>query len=138
MGFKPGNIPWNKGISTIPWNKGVKGYKLNIKNPEQTKENIRMGVKKAWTEGKYIGVDFSKTDVQKRKMSKAKITNGNTMYRKWGKKDNCQLCKSKNNLLVHHKDFNRLNNNIKNLICICRSCHKKTHDVFNKLRGERK
>lgn len=38
-----------------------------------------------------------------------------------GKK--CQECGSSENLVVHHKDKNRANNNIENLEVLCRSCH---------------
>jgi len=40
-------------------------------------------------------------------------------------KDFCEICGSKNNLDIHHKDGNWQNNNLDNLICLCRSCHTK-------------
>jgi 5-methylcytosine-specific restriction endonuclease McrA len=30
---------------------------------------------------------------------------------------------------IHHKDRNRLNNKPENLICICKSCHRKEHNA---------
>lgn len=43
------------------------------------------------------------------------------------KKDKCEICGSKENLDVHHKDNNWNNNNLDNLECLCRSCHSKEH-----------
>jgi len=38
----------------------------------------------------------------------------------------CQICK-KNGWIVHHIDYNKFNNNPKNLITLCRKCHMKTN-----------
>jgi len=45
-------------------------------------------------------------------------------------KSECKQCgyKNKKVLIVHHKDFNRKNNNIKNLIWLCRNCHYLIHE----------
>ena len=43
------------------------------------------------------------------------------------KKDKCEMCGSIKNLDIHHKDHNWKNNNLDNLICLCRSCHMKEH-----------
>src|SRR5690348_434461 len=47
-----------------------------------------------------------------------------THYRKF-LKDFCERCRAADNLLIHHKDRNRKNNNPKNLETLCRSCHAK-------------
>ena len=39
----------------------------------------------------------------------------------------CEYCESIKNLEVHHKDHNRNNNELENLILLCKSCHKKEH-----------
>lgn len=39
----------------------------------------------------------------------------------------CEVCGSDKNLEVHHIDENRQNNNVENLILLCKSCHKKKH-----------
>lgn len=39
----------------------------------------------------------------------------------------CQICSSDKHLIVHHKDKNKKNNNINNLIVLCRKCHGKIH-----------
>jgi HNH endonuclease. len=41
------------------------------------------------------------------------------------KKSKCQQCGSTKNLMVHHKDGNRKNNNPSNLETLCWSCHEK-------------
>ena len=40
-------------------------------------------------------------------------------------KDKCEICGSKSNLDVHHKDGNWKNNIIKNIQILCRSCHER-------------
>ena len=39
----------------------------------------------------------------------------------------CQDCGSSEWLGVHHKDLNRLNNSLNNLILLCWECHSKKH-----------
>jgi 5-methylcytosine-specific restriction endonuclease McrA len=41
------------------------------------------------------------------------------------KKGKCQSCGSTKNLMVHHKDGNRKNNDASNLKTLCWSCHEK-------------
>lgn len=36
----------------------------------------------------------------------------------------CVICSSKQNLEIHHKDKNYRNNNLNNLMLLCRHCHK--------------
>lgn len=43
------------------------------------------------------------------------------------KKDKCEICGKTGKLDIHHKDGDYNNNNIDNLMCICRSCHTKIH-----------
>jgi len=54
------------------WNKGKKGYKRKTKDPKTASKNISQGVKKAWKEGKYNNVDYSKSQAQKDKLSEIK------------------------------------------------------------------
>jgi 5-methylcytosine-specific restriction endonuclease McrA len=39
----------------------------------------------------------------------------------------CERCKSKKNLEIHHIDRNRRNNVKENLMPLCKSCHRKLH-----------
>lgn len=52
--------------------------------------------------------------------------------------EECQLCGTEDNLVVHHKDLNHYdddnfftNNDIDNLEVLCKSCHAKSHNVLN-------
>ncbi|MFW6282022.1 MAG: HNH endonuclease [bacterium] len=47
----------------------------------------------------------------------------------------CERCGSKENLLVHHKDRNRENNNLENLEMLCKSCHQKEHMIRDEETG---
>lgn len=42
---------------------------------------------------------------------------------------NCYICKIKEKriLVIHHKDKNRSNNNLSNLVCLCLNCHFLVH-----------
>ena len=59
-----------------------------------------------------------------------------TLKNKIRKRDNyaCQLCfktkkeNNNNSLCVHHIDYNKKNNNLKNLLSLCNSCHARTND----------
>ena len=42
-------------------------------------------------------------------------------------KDRCEICGKSGKLDIHHIDENPNNNNIDNLMCLCRSCHMKIH-----------
>ena len=55
-------------------------------------------------------------------------------YRR-AKKTKCEWCGSTNNLLVHHLDENRYNNNIDNLITLCKRCHQNLHTKRNMTTG---
>lgn len=48
----------------------------------------------------------------------------------------CSRCNTTKKLLVHHKDGNRLNNDIGNLIVYCRSCHSLIHQQVIELQKE--
>ena len=51
-----------------------------------------------------------------------------------GKSKKCIVCGSKKYINLHHKSYKRLGgiNEIKDLITVCRSCHKKIHDIEKK------
>ena len=53
----------------------------------------------------------------------------NQLKNKIKKRDNkvCRLCEDNKNLLIHHIDYNKLNNKDDNLITLCFQCHGKTN-----------
>lgn len=61
-------------------------------------------------------------------------------YRKI-KKPYCEYCNSTKNLCVHHIDGNRNNNDITNLITVCKKCHQQHHverDVLGRFKRRNK
>lgn len=63
-----------------------------------------------------------------------------TNYRKV-RKDECELCGSTINLCVHHIDGNRDNNDINNLLTVCKKCHQQHHvtrDEFGRFKRRSK
>lgn len=51
-------------------------------------------------------------------------------------KSHCERCSSQRNLVVHHIDRERTNNDPDNLETICRSCHHAEHEIHNWPKGE--
>ena len=49
------------------------------------------------------------------------------VYRKLVESRPCALCGSTKHLVVHHKDHDRSNPDVSNLVVWCRSCHSKHH-----------
>ena len=50
-----------------------------------------------------------------------------TLYRKMVKKDHCASCETTDDLCVHHKDEDHLNNDPTNLEVLCMACHSRMH-----------
>lgn len=48
-------------------------------------------------------------------------------YRKGMAKEKCETCGSRQNLAIHHKDFDHYNNASENLQVLCVSCHMSLH-----------
>lgn len=113
------NSPFVKGH--IPWNKGLKGeeYKKHFKNGfKHISELNRKKLKEknpAWRGGRSF-IDYGKEWVKIRN----KI-----------RKNQCERCGNNENLMVHHKDFNKRNNSLENLMTVCRSCHTTIHNLFD-------
>jgi len=42
----------------------------------------------------------------------------------------CNFCKSKINLQIHHIDNNCHNNDLDNLVCVCKRCHTNIHKII--------
>jgi len=121
--FKKGNTPWVKGkkatdktklkqseakLGKSTWNKGLKGYNEGNKHWN-------------WQGG-----------ISRRGYPKEFINELRILIKD---RDNytCQVCISREKLIVHHKDSNKKNNVLNNLITLCRSCHMKIHNGGMKL-----
>lgn len=59
--------------------------------------------------------------------NKDKVTTGISIYRRLITSDSCTRCGSRKNLLVHHKDEDRTNNQVTNLEVLCKACHQSHH-----------
>lgn len=53
------------------------------------------------------------------------------IYKKVNKSIICSTCRTTLKIHIHHKDKNVFNNDIKNLIALCSSCHGKEHVRLN-------
>lgn len=67
------------------------------------------------------------TEETKKKIGKGVYRNGIRGYRNLVDIKECSFCGSVKNIVVHHIDENRKNNNVKNLKVLCASCHTKLH-----------
>lgn len=54
-------------------------------------------------------------------------TTARRIYELFGNATRCEKCGKEGRLDIHHKDENPNNNNLENLMCVCRSCHMKIH-----------
>lgn len=48
----------------------------------------------------------------------------------------CGATMDNNQLDIHHKDFNHNNNDLTNLVCLCKECHRIVHDTWRNTIGE--
>lgn len=51
------------------------------------------------------------------------------------KKKTCKICDTKQNLIYHHKDHDRMNNRRSNIEVLCRTCHCRIHDRIKNIHG---
>lgn len=96
-----------KSYGRIPWNKG-KHYKMINKGSFKKGEHRSPN-----TEFKY-----------KNGLGYRHLLENGKLFK------SCKICKEPNikRLHVHHKDKNRLNNKLENLLILCRKCHLKLHN----------
>jgi len=123
---------------TIPWNKGRKEIRKEVIE-KQSKSHIG---KKPWNYGigkpKRIN-NGRDTKMKKGMTGKSSISykNGIGCYRRmifeqFENKVICQMCGENScKLLAHHKDGNRNNNTIENLMILCYKCHFKIHGAMS-------
>ena len=123
--------------------KGHKGHWTNKKFDEKHKNNISKALK-----GKLKGIPKSKEHKRKIGLSNSRDKNANwrggksfepygldwtdTLKEAIRQRDNytCQLCgktQGKRKSQVHHIDYDKQNNDPKNLIALCLKCHLKTN-----------
>lgn len=100
------------------------------KKLERKRFNGRLEDFGVFTKRQYCNRECMKRDYLKVGETDANWSNAHASARNINKlilkKDHCEICGSKQNLDIHHIDGNWQNNNLDNLICLCRSCHMKT------------
>ena len=81
------------------------------------------GLNKTYRNGEYIPTGYHQEKEHNNNWK------GGVMYRHLVTIDKCEKCGSTENLLVHHKDFNHSNNEICNLMVLCKRCHQNLHSI---------
>ena len=98
---------------------------------ERKRFNGRLEDFKVFSNRQYCNRECMKKDYLKIGKHNQSYSNAHATARKINElilhKDVCEICGSKTNLDIHHIDNNWQNNNVDNLICLCRSCHMKEH-----------
>lgn len=126
--FKKGYISWNKGKHIKTWWM-IRG----LPNPSKAPE-IRVKISKSLC-GKYGGKNHP--NWQGGKSFEPYGTEFNNMLKEMIRRrdnyicQNCELVENGQKLDVHHIDGNKKNNNLNNLITLCRNCHVKLHWKVN-------
>lgn len=109
---------------------------LGHKRPQIEKEKIRNTIKKLYIEGKWKIPNLKGKNhphwIKDRTLLEYDGKFTKELKEQIRKRDNfkCQKCGFKQNekrLDVHHIDYNKKNNDTKNLISLCGSCHRKTN-----------
>ena len=96
---------------------------------ERKRFNDRLEDFTVFSNRKYCNRECMKRDYLKIGEHNQTYSNAHTTARKINElilhKEACELCGSDTNLDIHHIDGNWQNNNLDNLMCLCRSCHTK-------------
>ncbi len=92
------------------------------KNPQRVKE-----IKNKWKR-KYRKSEKYQLDKERKKIQDYAYRNfRDLLIKKYG---GCQMCKSKENLEIHHKEYI---DDLKSVILLCRDCHLKIHKEMREL-----
>lgn len=99
------------------------------KQLERKRFNGRLEDFTVFSNRKYCNRECMKRDFLKIGEHAQSYSNAHTTARKINElilhKEMCELCGNDTNLDIHHIDGNWQNNNLDNLMCLCRSCHTK-------------
>ena len=95
-------------------------------------ESVRLEDLSAFSRRKYCNREcmrkaFVKVGQSKQTYRCAHLSAYRLAYEILGKEKRCEICGSKRNIDVHHKDKNYRNNTAENIMIVCRSCHMKLH-----------
>jgi hypothetical protein len=127
------HIAWNKGLKT-----GARPQWVKDKISKTDKEAFASGKRKCWCKGTKGIVKASSGSFKPGKLNPYWNGGGKLHYaegftyklrKKIKTRDNyiCQDCGVKGKLVVHHKDFGKINHKESNLITLCFRCHRLRH-----------
>ena len=105
--FLDENSAWKMMTEDIQ-KKGVKKFNRNIRTLQRWRENLRDGrnITSSKNKQKYQGlIDL---------------------------KNYCYFCDAKKNLNIHHIDLDNKNNVRRNLVTLCRRCHRRLHGLVKR------
>jgi hypothetical protein len=96
---------------------------------EETKRKIKMALKGRITTPSNLFQKNNKFGERTRVyVNGGRTTNRIAVYRIFHREDVCSVCGKECRCVIHHIDFNQTNNNISNLIELCRRCHHIAHN----------
>ena len=103
-------------------------YKKGYKHDAETETKRIKSIRKNPSCGMLGKKHSEKTKKQMSESSKKPYNYIDGGYHEKIKTDKCEICgESQKRILIHHKDKNRKNNEINNLIAVCDKCHSKIH-----------
>jgi len=120
MPFKKGYTPWNKGIN-LPyevWNKGLKGIHLSQRT--EFKKGHKLSMKK----NGIIGQSIDKEGRVRLYINKQQIFRSHI---NWIRHNQMPIPKG---FVVHHRDMDKNNDNINNLLLLPSTLHKQMHGIY--------
>lgn len=108
------------------------GKKLERKDYGRRLEDLGVFNRRKYCDADCMRKAFVKQGDNGQKYSPAHHSARRILYNIYGKERKCEICGSTTNVDVHHIDGNFSNNNIDNLMLLCRSCHMKAHRNVSK------
>ena len=151
--YNKNRIAWNKNLTKE--DPRVKKYALQLKDrkfSEKTKAKMSKTRKRLIKEGKIKVIEKGETketnpalqkisDLMKGELnSQWKGGTSSNFYHRIARENliqKCCLCNSNKFLCIHHKDKNRSNNDLNNLMMVCKSCHSKIHEIAQNINGDK-
>jgi hypothetical protein len=118
VGKRPNRGHFKKGIK--PWNKGKTRYSDLISQ--------------YWKEGRYPILKGKKNNNYRH----GKYCTEPYSYIRDEKPAKCEICGCTKNIIIHHKDKNRMNASRRNLQILCQGCHMVLHIFGEKKVGTRR
>jgi hypothetical protein len=111
------------------------------KNPERRKEHKQREYKKNFKRYQKNAKLYQQRNIERLKRywsdwHRDKSFNGKHKEVLDRDKNKCLLCGSKKMIIIHHIDHNNKNNDINNLVTLCRRCHPRIHYSKNRVKIE--